>query len=47
VRAFRAGKLGAVGSNRPPLTEVEKELAQVKRELARVREERDIFSAYP
>jgi transposase len=24
VRAFRAGKLGAVGSSRPPLTEVEK-----------------------
>ena len=38
MRALRAGKLGEVGSNRPPLTEVERELAQVKRELARVSE---------
>jgi len=43
VRALRAGKLCEIGSSRPPLTEVEKELAQVKRELARVREERDIL----
>jgi transposase len=43
VRALRAGKLSEVGSNRPPLTEVERELAQLKRELARVKEERDIL----
>jgi transposase len=43
VRAFRVGKLAKVGSNRPPLTEVERELAHVKRELARVKEERDIL----
>jgi transposase len=43
VRAFRAGKLSEMGPDRPPLTEVEKELARVKRELARVREERDIL----
>ena len=34
VRAAKAGKLGEVGKNRKPLTEVEVELAKVKRELA-------------
>jgi transposase len=43
VRALRSGKLGEIGVNRPPLTEVERELTQVKRELARVREGRDIL----
>jgi len=33
VRAAKTGKLGNIGKNRPPLTEVEVELAKVKREL--------------
>ncbi|MGI6656775.1 MAG: transposase [Desulfobulbus sp.] len=43
VRAARAGKLGDIGKNRQPLTEVEAELAQVKQELAITRMERDIL----
>lgn len=43
VRAAKAGKLGDVGRNRRPLTEVEVELAKVKRELTLVRMERDIL----
>ena len=43
VRAAKAGKLGEVGKNRKPLTEVEVELAKVKRELAVTRMERDIL----
>jgi transposase len=43
VRAAKAGKLGEVGKNRKPLTEVEIELARVKRELAVTRMERDIL----
>lgn len=43
VRAAKAGKLGEVGKNRKPLTEVEVELARVKRELAVTRMERDIL----
>jgi transposase len=43
VRAAKAGKLGAIGKNRKPLTEVEVELAKVKRELAVTRMERDIL----
>jgi len=43
VRAAKGGKLGDVGRNRRPLTEVEVELAKVKRELAMVRMERDIL----
>lgn len=44
VRSARAGNLGDVGKNRrPPLTEVELELARVKKELATVRMERDIL----
>ena len=43
VRAARAGRLGNVGKNRRPLTEVELELARVKKELATVRMERDIL----
>jgi transposase len=43
VRAAKAGKLGAIGKNRKPLTEVEVELARVKRELAITRMERDIL----
>ena len=43
VRAAKAGKLGDIGKNRKPLTEVEVELARVKRELAITRMERDIL----
>jgi len=44
VRAHKAGKLADVGkSQKPPLTEVEMELARVKRELAEVKMERDIL----
>ena len=43
VRAAKGGKLGDVGRNRRPLTEVEVELAKVKRELTLVRMERDIL----
>ena len=39
----QAGKLGNIGKNRRPLTEVEIELAKTKRELAVVRMERDIL----
>lgn len=43
VRAAKAGKLGDIGKNRRPLTEVEVELAKVKRELIIVKMERDIL----
>src|SRR3989304_9301367 len=43
VKAHREGKLGEVGKQQRPLTEVEMELAQVKRELAIVKMERDIL----
>lgn len=43
VRVARAGKLGTIGKNRRPLTEVEVELAKTKKELAMVRMERDIL----
>lgn len=43
VRAAKAGKLGDVGKNRRPLTELEVELAKVKRELIIVKMERDIL----
>lgn len=43
VRAFKAGKLGDVGGQHRPLTEIELELDRVKRELAQVKQERDIL----
>jgi len=43
VKADEVGKLGEVGKERRPLTEVEMELARVKRELAIVKMERDIL----
>jgi transposase len=43
VKAHEVGKLGEVGKERRPLTEVEMELARVKRELAIVKMERDIL----
>jgi len=43
VKAFKAGKLGDIGGQERPLTDVEQELACVKRELAQVKQERDIL----
>ncbi|MBT1072983.1 IS3 family transposase [Geobacter chapellei] len=43
VRAFKAGKLGYIGGQQRPLTDVEHELDRVKRELAQVKQERDIL----
>jgi transposase len=43
VKAYKAGKLGAVGKTQRPLTEIEMELARTKRELAEVKMERDIL----
>lgn len=43
VRAANAGKLGSIGKNQRPLTEVEIELAKIKRELVIVKMERDIL----
>lgn len=47
VRAAKAGKLGIIGKNRRPLTDVEIELAKTKKELAMVRMERDILKKQP
>lgn len=43
IYAARKGKLGEVGKNQEPLTELEMELARVKRELAEVKMERDLL----
>jgi transposase len=43
VKAAKAGKLGEVGKNYRPLTEVEMELASTKKELVIVKMERDIL----
>jgi len=43
VKAAKAGKLGEVGKNYRPLTEVEMELAHTKKDLAIVKMERDIL----
>jgi len=42
-RKYKAGKLGDIGKNYRPLTEVEIELARTKKELAEVKMERDIL----
>ncbi len=43
VYAAKAGKLGKVGQQQKPLTELEMELNRVKRELAEVKMERDLL----
>ncbi|GAB4270771.1 MAG: transposase [Candidatus Rifleibacteriota bacterium] len=43
VRAFRKGKLGEIGQNIRPQTELEAENARLRRELAETRMERDIL----
>ena len=43
LRKYKAGKLGEIGKNYRPLTEIELELARIKRELAIVKMERDIL----
>ena len=43
VKAAKAGKLGDVGKNYRPLTEIEMELSRTKKELAEVKMERDIL----
>ena len=43
VKAYKAGRLGEVGRNYKPLTEIELELHRTKRELAEVKMERDIL----
>lgn len=43
IRAKKRGKLGEVGKDQRPLSDVERELAEVKRELALAKQERDIL----
>ena len=43
VKAYKAGKLGDIGKERKPLTEIEIELARVKKENAELKMERDIL----
>jgi len=43
VKAYKEGRLGAVGKTYRPLTEIEMELARTKKELAEVKMERDIL----
>jgi transposase len=43
IKKYKSGKLGEVGQNYRPLTEVEMELARTKRELVQVKMERDIL----
>ena len=43
VKAYKDGKLGDIGKNYRPLTEIEMELAMMKKENAELRMERDIL----
>jgi transposase len=42
-KAYKAGRLGTIGKDRKPLTEIEMELARAKKELVEVKMERDIL----
>jgi transposase len=43
VKAYKNGKLGDIGKNYRPLTEIEMELVMMKKENAQLRMERDIL----
>ena len=43
VKASKAGKLGEIGKEWRPLTQIEMELARTKKELVEVKMERDIL----
>jgi len=43
IKAYKEGKLGEIGKDQKPLTEVEIELARTKKELVEVKMERDIL----
>jgi transposase len=43
LKAYKEGRLGEIGSNYRPLTDLELELARTKKELADVKMERDIL----
>jgi transposase len=43
VKSYKAGKLGDIGKDRKPLTEIEMELARFKKENAELKMERDIL----
>jgi transposase-like protein len=43
LRKYKAGKLGEIGQNYRPLTEVEMELARLKKENAELRMEKEIL----
>ena len=43
VKAYKEGKLGEVGKNQRPLTELEAENYRIRKELAKVKMERDIL----
>jgi len=43
VKAHKAGRLGSIGKERRPLTQIEMELARTKKELAETKMERDIL----
>ena len=43
VKAYKVGRLGDIGKERRPLTEIEMELARTKKELAETKMERDIL----
>ena len=43
LKACKEGRLGEIGSNYKPLTDLEMELARTKKELADVKMERDIL----
>jgi transposase len=43
IKAYKEGRLGDIGKNYKPLTELEMELSRIKKELAEVKMERDIL----
>jgi transposase-like protein len=47
LKAAREGRLGEVGKNFKPLTDIEMELARTRKELMEVKMERDILKLRP